>query len=155
MKSKDEIIASRWLQPIAHRLVHPSLWHLNRRSVSKALAIGLLSAFVVPIGQIICAALLAIPTRANVPVAAAATLVTNPFTFPPIYYAAYRLGSFLGADTISYTPVRFFAAVAAGMLCMGVVLAVIGFLSSRLYFRIRLSRRWFLRKEGTSRPLAD
>lgn len=146
MKSKDEIIASRWVRPFAHLLVHPSLWHLNRRSVSKSLAVGLLSAFLVPIGQFICAALLAIPTRANVPVAAAATLVTNPITFPPVYYAAYRVGSFFGLDAISHTPVRIFAAVTAGMLFMGVALAIVGFLLSRLYFRVRLSRRWVLRK---------
>lgn len=152
MKSREDILASRWIRPVAHRLVHPSLWHLNRRSVSKALAIGLLSAFIVPIGQFICAALLAIPTRANVPVAAAATLVTNPITFPPIYYAAYQLGAGLGLDTIAYTPVRLFAAVAAGMICMGVVLATMGFLASRLYFRIRLSRRWSLRREASKRP---
>jgi uncharacterized protein (DUF2062 family) len=115
----------------------------------------LLSAFLVPIGQFICAALLAIPTRANVPVAAAATLVTNPITFPPIYYAAYRLGFFLGVDAISYTPIRLLATVAAGMLCIGVVLAATAFLGSRFYFRVRLSRRWTSRKEGTSRPLAD
>jgi len=155
MKSKDQIIASRWVRPIAHRLIHPSLWHLNRRSVSKALAVGLLSAFLVPIGQFLCAAMLAIPTRANVPVAAAATLVTNPLTFPPIYYAAYWLGSSLGLDAITSTPVRLFVAVATGMLCMGIALATIGFAVSRLYFRLRLSRRWLQRSGKTERASAS
>jgi uncharacterized protein (DUF2062 family) len=31
--------------------------------------------------------------RANVPIAAAGTLVTNPLTVPAIYYAAYQLGA--------------------------------------------------------------
>jgi hypothetical protein len=31
----------------------------------------------------------------NLPVAVASTLVTNPVTFGPIYYAAYRLGTYL------------------------------------------------------------
>lgn len=145
MMTKDEFLAVRWIRPIAHRLVHPSLWHMNRRSVSKALAIGLLSAFVVPIGQFVCAALLAVPTRANVPVAAAATLVTNPLTFPPIYYAAYQIGTGLGLDAIQSAPLRLFAALAVGMLCMGVVLAALGYLTSRLYFRVQLIRRWAAR----------
>lgn len=34
----------------------------------------------------------AVLLRANVPAAAASTLVTNPLTFGPLYYAAYRLG---------------------------------------------------------------
>ncbi len=141
MRSKEEILASRWLRPIAHRLVHPSLWHMNRRSVSKALAIGLLSAFLVPIGQFVCAALLAIPTRANVPIAAAATLVSNPLTFPPIYFTAYRLGSASGVE-IGSGPLTAMIAVAIGMLSMGLGLSLIGFLGSRLYYRLRLSRRW-------------
>ena len=39
------------------------------------------------------AAILAIPLRANVAIAAAFTLVVNPLTIPPMYYAAYRIGS--------------------------------------------------------------
>ena len=31
--------------------------------------------------------------RANVPIAAAGTLVTNPLTVPAIYYGAYQLGA--------------------------------------------------------------
>jgi uncharacterized protein len=149
MKTKDEILSSRWVRPIAHRLVHPSLWHMNRRSVSKALAIGLLSAFLFPIGQFVCAALLAIPTRANVSVAAAATLVTNPLTFPPIYYAAYRIGTWAGLDAIESAPLRLFASLAIGMLCMGIALATSGYLISRLYFRIRLVRRWSVRSAAS------
>ena len=41
----------------------------------------------------------AVVLRANVPAAAASTLVTNPITFAPVYYAAYRVGARLtGAD---------------------------------------------------------
>jgi uncharacterized protein (DUF2062 family) len=33
--------------------------------------------------------------RANVPITIASTLVTNPVTFGPVYYGAYRLGRFV------------------------------------------------------------
>lgn len=147
MKSREEILASRWLRPFAHRLAHPSLWHVNRRSASKALAIGLLSAFIIPIGQFACAALLAIPTRANVPIAAAATLVTNPLTFAPIYYAAYRLSSLFGFEAGATHPLQLIAGVTVAMACLGVLFAAIGFLAARVYFRWRLVRRW------SSRPV--
>eukprot|EP01136_Pigoraptor_vietnamica_P002578 Opistho-1_new@30761 len=37
----------------------------------------------------------AIALRGHVAIAAAATLITNPFTFPPIYWAAYKIGRLL------------------------------------------------------------
>lgn len=58
-------------------------------------AIGLFCAFIIPVGQIVLAAMLAIYLRGNLAVAALSTFVTNPLTFPPIYFAAYLLGSWM------------------------------------------------------------
>ena len=92
---REVLLASRWLRPVAHRLARPEIWHFNRRNVARGVALGLFFGFVLPVGQIVVAALLAASARGNLLVAAAATLVTNPVTFPPIYFAAYRTGSFL------------------------------------------------------------
>lgn len=92
---RESLLANRWLRPVAHRLTHPEIWHFNRRNVARGAALGLFVGFILPIGQIVVAALLAASARGNLLVAAMATLVTNPFTFPPIYYAAFRTGSFL------------------------------------------------------------
>jgi len=40
----------------------------------------------------------AIVLRANLPAAAASTLITNPVTFGPLYYVAYRLGSWVTGE---------------------------------------------------------
>ena len=37
--------------------------------------------------------------RANLPAAAASTLITNPVTFGPLYYVAYQLGSWVTSET--------------------------------------------------------
>lgn len=92
---RDSLLANRWLRPLAHRLTHPEIWHFNRRNVARGVALGLFVGFILPIGQIVVAALLAASARGNLMVAAMATLITNPLTFPPIYYAAFRTGSFL------------------------------------------------------------
>ncbi len=85
-----------WLGPALH---HPRVWHLTRRGVALGVAVGLFFGLLVPVGQILFAAAAAVVLRANLPVAALSTLVTNPFTFPPIYFAAYRLGHWLlGGD---------------------------------------------------------
>lgn len=82
----------RWLGP---RLHEPGLWHLNRRAVARGVAIGVFFGFMIPVAQIPAAALGAFFARANLWVSAIATLVSNPFTYAPIYYAAYRLGAWL------------------------------------------------------------
>lgn len=161
MKTPEKILQSRWLRPIAHLFSHPSLWHSNRRSVSRAVAIGLLSAFLVPIGQFAAAAMLALKARANVPIAMAATLVTNPITFPPIYYAAYRTGlhclTAVGydfqsrsreADVIGYLS-QLVGPTVLGLLIFGVASASTAYLTSRLWFRYRLSSRWSRRFKAT------
>lgn len=89
----------RWLGPLLHQ---PRLWHFSRRGIALGLAIGIFFGLLIPVAQIPFAATLAVLARANLPVAVASTLVTNPVTFGPVYYGAYRLGkAMLGEETVS------------------------------------------------------
>lgn len=97
--TRDQIHANRWLRWLVPYLQHPHLWHWSRRGVSLGVALGVFFGLLVPIAQIPLSAAAAIVMRANVPAAAASTLVTNPVTFAPVYYAAYRLGAFLTGET--------------------------------------------------------
>lgn len=153
MRSRDQILGTRWLRPFAHLFSHPSLWHLNRRSVPRALALGLFVAFILPVGQFALAALLAVALRANVPLAAAATLVSNPLTFPPIYFAAYKVGALVlpagpgqqSGDLVrglGQTILDVSGPTALGLLSFAIVSGVIGYSVGTLVWRIRLVRRW-------------
>ena len=51
--------------------------------------------FLIPVAQILASALLALALRANLPVAAVSTLVSNPLTYGPIWVLAYRTGAAL------------------------------------------------------------
>ena len=82
----------RYLGPFRAMLDHPNLWHLNRRSVAGGVAIGVFAGLIPGPVQMLCAALLAIPVRVNLPVAMATTLYTNPFTIGPLYLIAYAIG---------------------------------------------------------------
>jgi len=88
----------RWLGPLLER---PWLWQLTRRRVAAGAAIGVFFGFLIPIAQILFAAGAAIALRANLPVAALTTLVTNPLTFAPIYVAAYYTGAMLLGQNVS------------------------------------------------------
>jgi uncharacterized protein (DUF2062 family) len=59
------------------------------------MSLGVFFGLLVPIAQIPLAAGAAVVLRANVPTAIASTLVTNPITFGPVYFVAWRLGSFV------------------------------------------------------------
>ncbi|MBU2341140.1 MAG: DUF2062 domain-containing protein [Alphaproteobacteria bacterium] len=93
MPTREQMARNKYLQPIAHRFLSPELWRFTRRSVPRGVALGLFAAFIVPLGQIFLAAFLALPTRANVPLAAAVTFVTNPFTFPFWLLVANKVGA--------------------------------------------------------------
>ncbi len=94
MPTREDMAANRWLAPIAHRFLNPELWRFTRRSVPRGVALGLFAAFIIPVGQIFLAAFMALPSRANVPVAALTTFVTNPFTLPFWLMVANRVGTF-------------------------------------------------------------
>jgi hypothetical protein len=87
----------RWLGPLLRR---PWLWQLNRRRVAAGVGIGIFFGFMVPVLQIAGAALLALVLRANLPVAALSTLVSNPFTYAPIAVLAYRTGAALLGEAV-------------------------------------------------------
>src|SRR5438034_11757201 len=91
--TRDTVHRYRLLRPFAPHLTHSSLWRLNRRSVPRGVALGLFVAVIIPVMHTAIAALLAIPARANIAVAAIFTLIVNPLTIPPLYYAAYRVGA--------------------------------------------------------------
>lgn len=74
-------------------LHHPRVWHLSRRGLALGMALGIFFGLLIPIAQIPASAAAAVLLRANLPAAVASTLVTNPVTFGPVYYAAWRVGS--------------------------------------------------------------
>lgn len=91
--TRETIHENPFLRPFARHLSRPDLWQFNRRSVPRAVAIGLGVGVLLPLMHMVVAALLAVPARANIAIAAAVTLVVNPLTIPPMYWAAYRIGS--------------------------------------------------------------
>ena len=90
---------NRWLRWLGPGLFRPQLWRFTRRSVALGMALGIFFGLLFPVAQIPLSAAAAVILRANIPTAIASTLVSNPVTFAPLYYAAYRIGSaLLGED---------------------------------------------------------
>ncbi len=92
MPKREHMERNRW---IPRRVLKSELWRFTRRSVPRGVALGMLVGIIVPFAQILFAALLSLPVRANVPVAGLTTFVTNPFTTPLIWVFAYKVGGWL------------------------------------------------------------
>jgi uncharacterized protein len=167
MPTRDSIAANRLLAPFAHRLLHTSLWRFNRRSVPRAIALGLFLAPIIPIAHTLVAALLAVPTRANLVLAILATWIINPLTIPFFYYEAYRVGVALlhldavnPASVVVSHPARTAGTwlskvidasgpAALGTFVLATVMAATGYLVAGQIWRWRVGRRWA--KRGRAR----
>lgn len=166
--TRETVHHYRMLRPFARHLSHSSLWRFTRRSVPRGVAVGLFVAVIIPFMHTVIAALLAIPTKANVAVAAVFTLLVNPLTIPPMYYAAYRIGSWeLHHDSTLVNPAaaeRFSSAlsrllfwvhhasgpIALGVLTIAVAAAVFGYLISSFAWRWWTRSRWQQRSHSRS-----
>ena len=164
--TRETIHRHRLLRPFAPHLSKPELWRLTRRSVPRAVALGLFVGVIIPIMHTAIAAVLAIPLRANVAITAAVTLVVNPLTIPALYYAAYRIGSWeLHHDASLLNPVTaerfsselsrllFWVHEASGPIAMGVltiaaVAATLGYLGTAVVWRTWLGSRWRERRKA-------
>jgi len=108
MPDPKKLREQRWLAWLHPWLHHPHLWHVSREGIARGAAIGGFFGLLLPIGQIPTAAVVAILLRANLPMAAVGTFVTNPFTFAPIYFFAYKIGLLLmgSEDTLQTAPIE-------------------------------------------------
>ena len=158
MPKREEMARNKYLAPIAHRFLTPELWRFTRRSVPRGVALGLFCAFIIPLGQIFLAAFLALPARANVPISALTTFVTNPLTFPFWAFVANRTGALVlridtqvgGAVTqqVESESFRTYSAffetaglTVFGFVVLAVVTAALGYVISGWVWRRRVRRR--------------
>ncbi|MDO5506360.1 MAG: DUF2062 domain-containing protein [Pseudoxanthomonas suwonensis] len=104
LPTRESLSGNRWLRPLAPWLGERRLWHFSRRGVALGVALGVFFGFLVPLAQIPMSVGGAILLRANVPMAAVSTLVTNPATVGPLYFAAYRVGAALTGRRVPEAP---------------------------------------------------
>ncbi|MBK5007176.1 DUF2062 domain-containing protein [Pseudomonas sp. S32] len=153
------------------KLLHdPNLWHLNRHSVARAMGVGLFAALIPLPLQMLLAAALAIPVRANLPIAVSLVWLTNPLTMPPVFFVTYMTGAWLlqvpprtlpeelTFEWITDQLATVWQPFLLGSVVCGVVLGVAAYFTTLLYWRWWIGRQWRRRKgrcSGTHAAATD
>src|SRR3990167_7491178 len=83
MPHPDRIKANKSLRVLGALIHDPNLWHLNRHSVARAVAIGLFWAMIPMPLQMVAAALVALPARPNLPFPVGLVGLPTPTPRPP------------------------------------------------------------------------
>jgi uncharacterized protein (DUF2062 family) len=168
LPSRAELERSRLMRPVAHLLLRPALWRFTRRSVPRAVGIGLFVGILImiPFLQPVAAVLAAIPFRANVPLTAGITLLTNPLTTPFIIFGSLWVGSDLfgfpadpgsmGRMIQSHASLAEWGewllstaapAIVSGLLVVASVAALIGYLAAKLGWSWWIKNKWRRRRQ--------
>ena len=158
----DKVTTHPWVLRYVPRLADPDLWHLNRRSAARAVAVGLFCGLIPGPLQVAGSILLCLAWRANFPVAVVTTFYTNPFTIVPLYVLAYEYGSLFFPDaaslrTLGLPPAAGFTdsiaallewmkrlgkPLALGLVLLAFTFALVGFVAVRIGWRCHAVWRW-------------
>jgi len=170
---REDLARNRWVKPFAGRVLRSELWRFTRRSVPRGVAIGLLVGIflMIPGLQIIGAALMSVPFRANIPIAAAMTFLSNPATTPFILGGSFMVGNFFGlggdpavlkvmwergaglGEWLGWLASDAAPAALGGLLIVASVTAALGYFISIFVWRWWQARKW-RRRSGGSAPEA-
>ena len=169
LPSREAVRQNRYIARFGTLLLHPNLWHVNRRSVAGGVAAGMFAGLVPgsnPV-QFAVAAMLAVAFRVNLPVAVAVTLYTNPLTIGPLYVIAYWIGTvFVPGDGAPFSHPPGFdwsnlgawlrasfdwmlslgKPLAVGLVVLAVGLAIAGYVVVQLAWRAQVVLAWRRRK---------
>jgi uncharacterized protein (DUF2062 family) len=154
------------LRRFGTRLQDGNLWHLNRRSVSGGVALGLFCALLPLPLQMLMAGGLAIWLRVNLPISVVLVWLTNPLTVAPVWYVSHRMGAWLldlpprnvnfelSMDHLLVTVQEVWKPLFLGSVVLGALLALLGFLLVRLAWRLSVvQRRRAALKRGQERRI--
>ena len=150
-----------WVISIA---ADPNLLHLNRQSVSLAVAIGIFCAFIPVPGQTLIAIFLCYQLRANLALSVVLIWISNPVTIPPMFYLTYQLGALiLGTEPLVFTVeldwqwfknlgTDILLPLFLGSLICATIFSVVGYFVVLYLWRWQVVKNWEQRNKARSKP---
>ena len=154
LPTREKIFESRLFKPFARWFDDEHFWAFERESIARAGAVGLYCGMMPTPTQFVFAFICAYLLRVHLPVSLFSTLYTNPLTLVPLYILAYEIGFWLlhgsenhadlimpqfGNEQFWHDFGRWAAAfgtpLALGVLLMGSVFSVIGYIGVQFFWR--------------------
>jgi uncharacterized protein (DUF2062 family) len=161
------ITDNRWIKFLGPRLKEPGLWHVNRKSFSGGVAVGVFCAFMPIPFQMLLAAIAAILFRVNILVAVPLVRISNPVTIAPIFYFCYLVGTkILGEEVNEFLfelSVNWLLAelgdiwqpMLLGCLVVGSLASIAALLLSQFLWRYHIWTRIKIRRNRRTRAKSD
>ena len=154
----DTVKEEKILKIFGPAVLQPNLWHINKKSVSRGFAIGAFCAFLPIPGQMILAAFLSITFAANIPISLVLTWITNPITFTPIFYFAYKRGKIIFDGRITYNVdekeidilsniMHIWEPLLLGSIILSITGSIVAYIIIRVYWRYYVIKIWSKRKK--------
>lgn len=149
---------------LGSKLNQANLWHFNRHSISKAVAIGLFCTWLPFPFQSVFAASAALFFRANIAISVALVFITNPVTIPPLFYFAYKLGNLvlgresmnlsidLSMDWLTESLAQIWQPLFLGSFLLGLFCSMLGYLTVQMLWRQNIKHRLKVRAEKRVKP---
>lgn len=153
------------LQVFGTLLHDPNLWHLNRKSVSLAFAVGLFFMWIPVPSQMVLAAAIAILVRSNLPISVILVWISNPLTMGPMFYGAYKFGAWmlsvphskfsfeLSLDWLMTEMLAIWKPFLLGCFTMAAISSLLGFFTVRILWRLHIVRYIKQKKEKLAERL--
>ncbi len=157
----------KYLRVFGTLLHSPNLWHLNKRSISGAFAVGLFWAMIPMPFQMIPAAACAIAARVNLPLSVALVWISNPLTMPPMFYFNYLVGETLlphhqplpdmqmSLEWLMNSLGEIWQPLYLGSIVVGLGAGSLGYVGIRLFWRWHVLRQYRLRHSKRKRPASN
>ena len=147
------------LRIFGEHLHNGRVWHTHRESVARALAIGLFCCFLPIPFQMVLAAALSVIFYANLPLSVILVWISNPITMPAMFYAAYKLGTYLmqqpplslegkiNFDWLFTQLNQIWLPMLIGCLLLGCFFGIAGYYFVQFVWRIWILHHWRKRQE--------
>lgn len=155
----SRILHNPVIKKLGPKLQDPGIWHINRRSVSGAVAVGLFCAFMPIPFQMLLAAAGAILFRVNILISVPMVWISNPVTITPLFYFCYQVGAWilhtdpsnfnfeLSVNWLLHELHHIWQPFLLGCLIVALASAVSGFITIRIIWRLLLWKHLLERKK--------
>lgn len=132
------------------------IWQVTRHSVSKAVAVGLFSAYLPMPFEMLVAAVIAVTVRANLPISVLLIWISNPFTWLILYGPPYLLGAaLLGLPELPIEQLSVswltqnLSALWLGCILVGSAMSAAGYFTVQILWQMEVVSEWGKRRDKT------